>query len=141
MIRVVLDTNVVVSAALLDEGLPSAIFDLATNKLVLMLISPDILAEYEKVLHYPRLKLDSSRISRFLSDIRKAGVLVVPGRTLNISRDELDNRFYECAEAGKADFLVTGNTRHFPVNHKGTRIVTPRELVAHLGPLLTEGVR
>ncbi len=38
-----------VSAALLDEGLPSAIFDLATNKPVLMLISPDILVEYEKV--------------------------------------------------------------------------------------------
>ncbi len=91
-------------------------------------------------LYYPRLKLNSSRISRFLSDIRKAGVLVVPGRTLKISRDESDNRFYECAEAGKADFLVTGNTRHFPVNHKGTKIVTPRELVEHLGPLLTGGV-
>lgn len=53
MIRVVLDTNVVVSAALIDEGWTSAIFDLATNKQILMLISPAILAEYEKVLHYP----------------------------------------------------------------------------------------
>ena len=139
MIRVVLDTNVVVSAALIDEGLPSAIFDLATNRHILMLVSPDILAEYEKVLHYPRLKLDPARIKGFLSDIRKAGELVMPGRTLKISRDEADNRFYECAEAGKANFIITGNTQHFPVHHKGTKIVTPREFIERLGLLLTEG--
>lgn len=51
MIRVVLDTNVVVSAALVGEGLPAIIFDLATNKHILMIVSREILAEYEKVLH------------------------------------------------------------------------------------------
>ena len=106
-----------------------------------MLIYADILAEYEKVLHYPRLKLDPSRISRFLSDIRKAGALVTPGRTLKISRDESDNRFYECAETGRADFLVTGNIQHFPVHHKGTKIVTPREFIERLGPFLTDSGR
>ena len=70
MIRVVLDTNVVVSSALTDEGLPSAIFDLAMNNKILMVVSAKILVEYERVLNYPRLKLDSSRISGFLSDIR-----------------------------------------------------------------------
>lgn len=137
MIRVVLDTNVVVSAALSDEGLPSAIFDLATNKHILMLTSPAILAEYEKVLHYPRLKLDPARIRAFLSDIGNSGELVRRRRTLNISRDESDNRFYECAEAGKADFLITGNIQHFPVHHKGTKVLTPREFIELIGPILT----
>lgn len=76
MIRVVLDTNVVVSAALNDLGMPAAIFDLAINKKITMIISPDILVEYEQVLHYPRLKLDPARITAFLSDIRKAATLV-----------------------------------------------------------------
>ena len=139
MIRVVLDTNVVVSAALVAEGLPAAIFDLAMNKKILMIISADILAEYEKVLHYPRLKLDPAHINAFLSNIRKMGVLVKPGSTLTISRDESDNRFYECADAAKANFLITGNTHHFPVHHKGTKVVTPREFIGLIGAVLTGG--
>jgi uncharacterized protein len=136
MIRVVLDTNVVISAALIAEGLPAAIFDLAMKQIILMIVSPAILAEYEKVLNYPRLKLEPSRIKGFLSDIRKAGELVTPRHTLQISRDESDNRFYECAEAGKADFLITGNTQHFPVHHKSTKVVTPREFIELIGPAL-----
>ena len=136
MIRVVLDTNVVVSAALIDEGLPAAIFDLAMNKLIALIVSPAILAEYETVLHYPRLKLDRARVAGFLNDIRANGELVVPKRKLAISRDESDNRFYECAEAGKADFLITGNAKHFPVHHKSTRIVSPREFIELITPTL-----
>lgn len=57
MIQVVIDTNVVVSANLVDAGPSAAIFDLATNrKLVLMCVSPAILTEYEEVLRRPRLK-------------------------------------------------------------------------------------
>jgi putative PIN family toxin of toxin-antitoxin system len=139
MIRVVLDTNIVVSAALVDEGLPAAIFDLATNKHILMVVSREILAEYEKVLHYPRLKLDPARIAGFLSDIRKVSILVSPSRVLSISRDEADNRFYECADAGKADYLITGNAQHFPVHHKHTKIVSPREFIELTAPDLARG--
>jgi putative PIN family toxin of toxin-antitoxin system len=45
-----------------------------------------------------------------LSVIEETSELVKPVRRVSISRDEPDNRFYECAEAGKADFLITGNT-------------------------------
>ena len=138
MIRVVLDTNVVVSAALNDEGLPAAILDLATNRKVVMLISSHVLAEYEQVLRYPHLKLEPTHIRAFLSDIQKACERVTPHRALAISRDDSDNRFYECADAGKADFLITGNTRHFPVHHKGTKIVTPREFIEQTGLLFTK---
>jgi predicted nucleic acid-binding protein len=49
--------------------------------------------------------------------------------TLAVSPDERDNRFLECAESAGADFLVTGNRRHFPKVWKTTRIVSTRELV------------
>lgn len=87
----------------------------------MMIVSPAILTEYENVLRRPRFKLEHARIDAVLNVIRTTSVLVNPQRTLSISRDESDNRFYECAEAGKADYIVTGNTKHFPVRHKETR--------------------
>jgi uncharacterized protein len=139
MIRVVLDTNVVVSAALSAEGAPAAVLDLALGKRILMLVTPDMLVEYEKVLHYPKLKLDPARIAAFLSDIRRASHPVTSRRTLSISRDESDNRFYECAGAGDADYIVTGNIRHFPVRYKRTEIVTPGEFIALVASNLARG--
>jgi predicted nucleic acid-binding protein len=55
--------------------------------------------------------------------------MIAPATTLAVSPDETDNRFLECAEAAGADFLVTGNRRHFPNVWKTTRIVSARELV------------
>lgn len=141
MIRIVVDTNVVVSGTLIDEGLPSAILDLAANKRILMVVSPAIMAEYEAVLRRPRLKIAPARVDRVLSVIRKTSSLVKTSGTLAISCDESDNRFYECAEAGKADFLITGNTKHFPIHHKSTKIVTPREFIELIGPTLARGDR
>lgn len=65
--KVVLDTNVVVSANLSDEGPSAAILDLAANRMILMCISPAVIAEYEAVLRRPRLKLDPSRIASSLA--------------------------------------------------------------------------
>jgi uncharacterized protein len=48
---------------------------------------------------------------------------------VKISPDDSDNRLYECAEAAQADYLVTGNTKHFPVEHGSTKIVTPRQFL------------
>ncbi len=136
MNRVVIDTNVVVSGVLVDEGLPASILDLAANKKILMIVSENILAEYEEVLRRPHFKIALARIKQVLSTIRKTSSVVRPTLTLAISRDESDNRFYECAEAGKADYLITGNTKHFPLSHKGTKIVTPREFIELIGPTL-----
>jgi putative PIN family toxin of toxin-antitoxin system len=68
--KVVIDTNVVVSANLGDQGPSAAILDLAANKLILMFISPAVLAEYEAVLRRPRLQLSPSRIASSLAVIR-----------------------------------------------------------------------
>ncbi len=67
MIRIVVDTNVVVSGALADEGLPASILDLAANRKVLMVVSPDILAEYAEVLRRPRFKLGPAYVNQALS--------------------------------------------------------------------------
>ena len=134
MIRVVVDTNVVVSANLSAEGFSAFILDLAANRKIRMFVSKTILDEYETVLRRGRLKLDPARVRDSLSVILKTSTLVRPRGTLSISDDASDNRFYECAEAAKAHFLITGNTRHFPLSYKFTRIVTPREFVELVVP-------
>src|SRR5438034_4258153 len=120
MIKMVIDTNVVVSANLVDEGPSAAILDLAANQKIQMFISPAVLAEYEEVLHRARLNLDSARITATLAVIRSTSTEVLPIITLKLSAHESDNRFYECADAAGADYLITGNTSHFAKHHKTT---------------------
>jgi putative PIN family toxin of toxin-antitoxin system len=94
MTKVVIDTNVVVSANLVDQGPSAAILHLATNrKAVLMCVSPAVLAEYEKVLRRPRFKFPVEKIEGALELIRTTSELVNPTITLKISSDETDNRF------------------------------------------------
>jgi len=137
--KAVIDTNVVVSGNLNDQGPSAAILDLAASRIILMCISPPILAEYEAVLRRPRLKLDPARIARSLAIIRKTSRMVKPARRLTEARDEPDNRFLECAVAAGADFIITGNARHFPGQFENIRIVTPREFIDLIMPELAEG--
>ena len=139
MIRVVIDTNVVVSAALNDDSLPAAVLSLAIDQTILMFVSATVLAEYEKVLHRPRLKFHPKRIEALLTNIRDASRLVHPTRTITeIKKDDPDNRFLECAHAADADYLVTGNTKHFPKTFEKTTIVTPKQFIDLLLPLLAQ---
>lgn len=140
MTAVVIDTNVVVSANLVEAGPSAAIFRLATNrKLILMCVSPAVLAEYEKVIRRPRFKFEPDKIEGILSRIRSASRLVHPIRTLTISSDETDNRFYECADAAAADYIITGNIEDFPEPIGPTKIITPRDFVDQVGPQLLKG--
>ncbi|MBI3697893.1 MAG: putative toxin-antitoxin system toxin component, PIN family, partial [Acidobacteria bacterium] len=126
MIRVVFDTNVVVSAALKPQGLESKVLELVADQRVTLWVSPAILAEYQEVMLRPKLPLEPARAKKLLSQLRAAASVVQPAEMLSISSDEANNRFLECAEEAQADFLVTGNKRHFPKRWKGTQVVNSR---------------
>ena len=138
MIRVVLDTNVLVSANLSDEGLEALVVSLALNQKIQLHVSEPILQEYERVLRYPRLKFKAKEVARFLARLRRGSVVVRPTRTVSASPDQADNRFLECAEAARADFLVTGNKKHFPKRWKTTEVVNARELLGRVGSSFLE---
>jgi putative PIN family toxin of toxin-antitoxin system len=129
MTRVVLDTNVIVSALLVPSGTQASVLLLALRGHIALYVSPAALAEYEEVLRRPRLKLQPAHIEAALASIREVAYLVEPTQTLSISIHESDNRFLECAEAAEANYIVTGNRRHFPDRHKGTKIVTGRQFL------------
>jgi putative PIN family toxin of toxin-antitoxin system len=129
MYRVVLDTNVIVSALLVPVGTQASVLLLAFRGFIALHVSAPVLAEYEEVLRRPRFKLQLHRIETVLRDIREVARLVHPTRVLAISTHESDNRFLECADAAEADYLVTGNTRHFPQAHGKTKVVTGRQIL------------
>ena len=131
ILKVVYDTNVVVSAALKPGSIPSSLLALAMAKQVRLFLSPAILDEYTEVLKRPKFRLDAGAVERFLRDLRSAATMVRPTQRVNAAADEPDNRFLECAQKARADYLVTGNKRHFPAPaFEDTAIVNPVEFAA-----------
>jgi putative PIN family toxin of toxin-antitoxin system len=114
-VRVVYDTNVVVSGVLKPESIPATLVSLALAQRVHLCLSPPILAEYAAVLHRPKFGFEAHSIDAVLEDLTRVALLVHPTMRLDVAPDEADNRFLECALEARAAFLVTGNLRHFPV--------------------------
>lgn len=130
MIRVVLDTNVVVSAVLTRGGAEAHALDLAAARKIQLYVSVAILTEYEAVLRRSKFsRVSPKAIDTALELIRRVAIIVNPKEMLGVSSDESDNRFLECAEAADADYLVTGNKRHFPEQWKRCMVIGARELV------------
>jgi putative PIN family toxin of toxin-antitoxin system len=131
MLKVVFDTNVIVSAALYEKSLPALLLSLGLEDKVKFLVSPALLNEYEAVLKRPRFKLGQRQIRELMGKINRKALIVTPTQRLKILKaDEPDNRILECAIKAEADFIITGNKRHFPFEEfKGSKIVTPREFI------------
>src|SRR5580700_7810118 len=119
-LRLVLDTNIVVSAALKPSGLQRTVVLLALTAPARWYVSDDILTEYESVLSRPELRIRRGLRNQLVQHIRNHSHRVVPTRLLHITPDPEDNKFLECVDAARADYLVTGNQRHFPQFWKKT---------------------
>lgn len=135
-LRLVIDTNVLVSAALKPDSLQRTTFLIAITRPARLYVSGPIMEEYASVLARPELSIRKGLRQQFSQLITKRSHVVRPLRRLDVTNDPDDNIFIECADAARADFLVTGNRRHFPAFWKCTKIVTPREFVTLAAPHL-----
>ena len=113
-LRLVLNTNILVSAALKPDSLQRTALTLATTKPGRLYVSQPILDEYSEVLARPELGIRKDLRLQLIQLIRDRSHLVVPSRTLSVTSDADDNIFLECADTARADYLITGNQRHFP---------------------------
>jgi putative PIN family toxin of toxin-antitoxin system len=129
MILVVLDTNIIVSALLQPLGPPARVFVLSIGSSIQLCISGSVYAEYEEVLSRPRLQRSEEIVAAALHAIREKGFWVRPTEAIRACSDPDDDIFLECARAAQANYLVTGNLKHFPTSWSGTRIVTARRLL------------
>jgi putative PIN family toxin of toxin-antitoxin system len=115
MIRVVIDTNIAVSALLQPSGLPAQVFVLALGDPIQMCVSGDVFAEYEEVISRPRFQRHQKTVAATLRAIRDQAFWVKPTQMVRACYDPDDDIFLECAQA---DYLVTGNLRHYPKTGK-----------------------
>ncbi len=137
-LRLVIDTNVLVSAALKPAGLQRTVFLIAISKPARLYVSQPLLEEYSEVLARPELRIRKGLRLQLLQLIKNHGHTVVPTRQLEATTDPADNIFLECADAARADYLVTGNQKHFPRFWKKTKVITPREFVSLAAPHLVK---
>jgi putative PIN family toxin of toxin-antitoxin system len=126
-IRVVINTNILVSAWLTPQGAPAQVF-------LMCLLQPDyqlcvsgaVFAEYEEVIRRPRIRRSDFEIESTLAAIRERGFWVKPTEKVRACSDPADDIFLECALAAAAAYLVTGNARHFPPSWATTQVVSAR---------------
>ena len=102
-----------------------------------VLITQTILDEVSRVLRYPRIvkrhQLQEEDIAQFIDRLSKQASLLEPEEKLDVVADESDNRYLECAVAGSADYLVTGDQHLLEFQaFQGTVILTPAEFVTLL---------
>lgn len=133
MLKVLVDTNTIVSALIFD-GNPGRILALANQGRIALFISPFILDETKRVLgrkfHWHVRRIEE--VTQLLNEI--ATVVHPTDRVTIIKAKESDNRILEAAQEIQADFLVTGDTKHLqPLGEwQGTKIVSAREFLEFL---------
>jgi putative PIN family toxin of toxin-antitoxin system len=121
--KVVLDTNIIVSALLSPQGLPAKILNCVLDGSVIIMYDNNILAEYIDVLGRDSLKINQDLKEVVIDFIAKEGTFGIAIPQKIKFADEDDKIFYDLYKSNDVDYLITGNKKHFP-NEKN--IVTAR---------------
>lgn len=127
--RLVLDTNVVVAGLLNPHGAPGSIMNAVLGGRVSVIVDDRVLFEYRDVLSRPKFGFDHQYVESLLDYLEHTSERVTVSPIDNTVADPDDVAFYEVAIAGDADFLITGNLKHFPAK---PYIVSPAAFVAKM---------
>lgn len=112
--KVVIDTNIIVSGLLSPYGNPAQILRLVLNSDLIICYDSRILVEYREVLNRPKFDFDKDKIFIVLNEITLNGELAIGVPLKKSLPDPDDNMFLEVAIASESDCIITGNTTHFP---------------------------
>ena len=104
----------------------------AISGAIMACVSTEVLAEYRDVLSRPKLASVANRTLEILTNLERVAVYSESTDRITESIDDDDNRFLECAEAAAADYLITGNLRHYPETWGSTEVVNARTFLAKL---------
>ena len=129
--KVVLDTNVVVSGLLQPKGNPAQALALALAGAVEVCYDHRVLAEYAEVLARPKFKFDPHRVRDVLTKLKADGLAVDATMVRDLDLPDPDDEpFLGVALAGQVDYLVTGNVADYPIERRrGAVVVSPAEFM------------
>jgi putative PIN family toxin of toxin-antitoxin system len=124
--KIVLDTNIIVSSFLNPQGLPGEIVSLVLTKKLIVCYDNKILAEYTRVLTRSKFNFDVELVNDFLEFVKSDGEYIVAESQAIPFTDEDDKMFYDVYKSSEAKYIITGNTKHYP---REKNIISPRELI------------
>jgi len=127
--RVVLDTNVYISA-LLFGGIPAEIIELGREKKIQILSSSSILLELAKILQ-DKFSFQRRMIFNVIAEIKRFSEIIYPKQKLNvIGKDKADNKILECALEGKSKYIISGDSHILELKEfRGIKILSPSEFI------------
>ena len=134
MIRAVVDTNVLVSGIISEQGAPRQIVNAWYQRQFTLLTSALIIAEVMRVLHYPHPQMTYHLSEEDILLVRDAllndALVLEDMYQVTRSRDPQDNLFLACALEGQADYLVSGDAHLLEIKYyHGVQIVAPRQFL------------
>jgi putative PIN family toxin of toxin-antitoxin system len=136
--KVVLDTNLLVSALINSRGTPAKILEAWKNGEIILIFSPAILKEIGQVLNYHQIGklhgMSTKEINDFLEELKEY-CLIVQGtiKVKVIKEDPSDDKFIACALEGEADFIVSGDKHLQRIREShGIPIIKPQDFLAML---------
>lgn len=136
--RVVIDTNVIVSRFLSPTGAPAQIIAAWQEKAFDLVVSEPILAEYQRALTYDPIRerhgFTNDEIATVVEEFGRFSLVVVAEATADRpGRDRDDDKFLDCGVAGDAQFIVSGDRHLLSIQeYRGVRIVRPAVFLALL---------
>ena len=135
LMKVVLDTNVVVSRFISQGGVPGQLIDRWSRGDYDLLVSEPVLIEYQQALTYAHVRklhgYTDLQIEGWLGEVRKTSINIVAiGALRVVSADPKDDKFIECAIAGGADYIVSGDKHLLDLReYEGIRILSPADFL------------
>lgn len=134
MIKVVLDTNIIISA-FFWKGHSRTIYDLIRVNKIKLLLSSEIEKEFIRVLGYSKFGLSAREILPIVLNLRASAEFVKTTSKISvITSDSTDNTFIECAVDGKADYIISGDKHLLNLKkHERIHIVKARDFLAREG--------
>jgi putative PIN family toxin of toxin-antitoxin system len=138
MLKVVLDTNVIISGTIMDHGVSFQILKSWENGEFILIISEPILQEIDRVFHYSHIKdkrgLSEEHIKDVLYALKTYSLNTSTETKIEaISDDPDDDKFIVAAVEGEADYIVSGDRHLRGIEHyHGIRVISPAEFMKML---------